>query len=86
MDISFPAPVPYEGDEGVPGSPGRAFDLVTLVLVAVSSEAAAQEEPSTRRSRPPVYPVRIRLGTGQMVALIRAHIRLGTHPGPVGDG
>ena len=42
MDISFPAPAPHEGDEGVPGPPDRAFELVTPELVAVSSEEATQ--------------------------------------------
>ena len=36
MEISFPAPVPYEGDEGVPAPPGQVYKLVSDRMVAMA--------------------------------------------------
>ena len=32
MDISFPAPAPYDGSEGAPGPPGTAYQTVSDVV------------------------------------------------------
>ena len=33
MEISFPAPTPYDGDEGIPGPPGAAYQSVSELVV-----------------------------------------------------
>ena len=33
MDISLPAPTPYDGDEGAPGPPCSAYRSVTELVV-----------------------------------------------------
>ena len=48
--ISFPHPVPYDGDEGQEGPPGRAYEGTQGF-----SENKQQEEPRTGRYQPIGY-------------------------------
>ena len=80
-DISFPAPIEYDGDEGVPGPRGMAHTLISESLVTKAFEGT-----SVKKSPGPdgLGPLAIRClygwETSRVVALVRAHIRLGTHP------
>ena len=81
MAISFPDPVPYEGYERQRGPPGCAYQEVTAELVA-----AAFWGTNSKKSLGPdgVGPLAMRRvyewEPDRIVALIRAHIRLGAHP------
>ena len=81
--ISFPHPVPYDGDEGQEGPPGRAYRSIDDLGV----RRAFQISTSGRKCPGPdgIGPLVIRTlffswDTARVVALIRAHIRLGIHP------
>lgn len=81
VDISFPEPVEYEGDEGQRGPPGTAYQTIDERLVQRVCWGM-----STKKSPGPdgVGPLAIRClfdrDPQRVVALIRAHIRLGVHP------
>ena len=81
MDISFPAPTAYEGDGGVEGPPGTAFQLVDERTVQRTFGGM-----STKKSPGPdgVGPLAIRClydwDPRRVEALIRTHVRVGVHP------
>ena len=81
IDISFPAPVPYEGDEGQRGPPGRAFEHVSLELVSAALKGTSKKKsPGPDGIGPLAISCVYSWEPDRVVALIRAHIRLGTHP------
>ena len=79
--ISFPAPNPYEGGEGISGPPGQAYMLIDSRMVAMAFSGT-----STKKSPGPdgIFPLAIRCiydwEPDRIEAIIRAHIRLGIHP------
>ena len=82
VDISFPPPVPYDGDEGQEGPLGRAYKKVDDLRVR-----RAFQKTSGKKSPGPdgisllvVRTLFFSWDTARVVALIRAHIHLGTHP------
>ena len=81
VDISFPPPTPYEGDERQERPPSTAYLAVDEPLVGRAFRGA-----SSKRSPGPdvIGPLAIRCvydwEPDRAVALIRAHIRLDTHP------
>jgi ribonuclease HI len=80
-EISFPPPVPYEGGEGQEGPPGRAYKEVDEARVST-----AFQRTSSKKSPGPdsLSPLAIRClfdwDPRRVVAVIRAHVRLGIHP------
>lgn len=82
MDIPFPPPTPYDGDESQEGPSGMACQAVDKRLVA----SAFQGNSKKKSPRPDgVGPLAIACvyewQPNRIVALVRAHIRLGVHPG-----
>ena len=80
--ISFPPPVPHDGDEGQAGPPGQAYTLVDNACVE-----RAFRRTSTKKSPGPdaIGPLAFRClflewDTTRVEALVRAHVRLGVHP------
>ena len=80
MEISFPSPTPYDGDEGEEGPPGVAY-------LAVDERLVADAFRGTNKKKGPgpdgIGPLAISCVHGwdprRITALIRAHIRLGVH-------
>ena len=81
MDISFPAPAPYGGEEGQEGPPGSAFQAINERIIHKAFRGT-----STKKSPGPdgVGPLAIKClydwDPERVVALVRAHISLGVHP------
>lgn len=80
--ISSPPPVPHDGDEGPESPPGRTFEKAKDIWVRKAFQGT-----SSKRSPGPdsIAPLAIHSlfpswDTSRVVAIIRAHIRLGVHP------
>ena len=65
IDISSPAPTPYDGGEGQECPPGRAYLQVDENLVRAAFQGtSSKKSPGPERYRPLGHQVRVRLGAG----------------------
>ena len=81
MEISFPPPTPYDGDEGTEGTPGMAYRAVDDRLVADMFQGTSKKQGTGPDGIRPLAIAWVhRWDEGRIVALIRTHIRLGVHP------
>ena len=80
MGISFPPPTPYDGDEGQEGPPGTAFHAVDEHLVARAFRGTSKKSPGPDGIGPLAIACVYEWDPDRIVALLRAHIRLGYHP------
>jgi hypothetical protein len=80
-EMAFPAPVPYQGGEGTPGSPGKAYTQVDEELVRECLfRTATNKAPGPDRLGNSVIRLVWEWDKSRIAALVRASIRLGTHP------
>ena len=81
MDISFPAPVPYAGDEGDRGSPGRTHLAVDEHLVERAFRStSSKKSPGPDGMGPLAIQCLFNRDRHRITEQIRTHIRLGVHP------
>ena len=79
--ISFPAPQPYKGTRGVPGPEGVAYTFVgTRLLDKIIGASQTGKAPGPGSIPPLAFRCLYDWEPSRVVALVRAHIRLGFHP------
>ena len=82
MAISFPPPTPYDGDEGQVGPVGTAFHAVDEHLVARAFRGTSKKKsPGPDGIGPLAIACVYEWDPDRIVALLRAHVRLGYHVG-----
>ena len=80
MGISFPPPTPYDGDEGQEGPDGTAFHAVDEHLVARAFRGTSKKKsPGPDGIGSLAIACVYEWDPEWIVALLRAHIRLGYH-------
>ena len=80
MDISFPPPTPYDGDGGLEGPPGTAYQLVDEHVARAFRGTGKKKSPGPDGIGSLAIACIYSWEPDRIVALIRAHIRPGTHP------
>ena len=81
MEISFPAPTPYDGEEGIPGLPGTAHQSITeLVVQAAFRGTTRKKSPGPDSIGPLAICCVYDWDSSRIAALVRTHTRLGIHP------
>lgn len=79
VGISFPPPVPYDGDEGQEGPPGSAFDAVNMERVPQAFRGTSSKSQGPDGVGPLAIRCLLNWDPSRIIALIRTHIRLGIH-------
>ena len=79
--ISFPAPLPYQGTRGTPGPAGTAHTVIgTRLLDRIIGATQTNKAPGPGSVPPLAIRCLYEWEPERIVALVRAHIRLGFHP------